>query len=75
MAPKKPDKPAIIGTRAAMKILDRDRATVIRWGREGRFAIIGQLEGVGAFLFDRASVEKFAATENELFRRYKGEAS
>jgi predicted site-specific integrase-resolvase len=51
----------IVGAREAMKILDCDRATVHRWGREGRITIIGQLGGGNsAVVFDRRSVERLA---------------
>jgi Helix-turn-helix domain len=67
MAPK---KEPIIGSRDAMRILDIDRATVIRWGRAGRIKIVGQVGRQGTVLFDRESVELLAA-ELALARRQK----
>lgn len=65
-----PDFDAVFSTREVMDILQKDRATVIRMGQEGRIRIVGRFPGAnGAFLFDRASVAAYAAGVAEQLRR------
>lgn len=51
-----------IGVRDAAKIVDRTQLTVLRWIKIGKLPIVGRLPGPnGAYLLDRAEVEKLAA--------------
>jgi hypothetical protein len=62
MAAKQHQHDNLVTAREAMRIFDKDRGTIIRWGREGRIKIAYQMPGGnGAFLYDRASVEALAA--------------
>lgn len=47
-------KPAITSTREAMRILDKDRSTVIKWARQGRMKIV--YESPGIIMLDYKSV-------------------
>ncbi len=52
--------PQMIGSLEAARILDVDRATVTRWALEGRLAHQRLPGQTGAYVFDRADVEKLA---------------
>jgi len=50
----------IIGTRAAARLLDVDRVTLVRWVKSGRITPIGRISETptGAFLFKREDVDQ-----------------
>lgn len=50
----------LIGSREACRILDRDRATLTRYVKDGKLSAVGKLSGQnGAYVFERATVEAF----------------
>lgn len=53
----------LIGTTEAAQICGVERSTFFRWVQLGRVPVAQRLPGrTGALLFDRAEVEKLAAT-------------
>lgn len=50
----------LIGSRVASRLLDVDRVTLIRWVKAGKIEPVERLSDTptGAFLFNRADVEK-----------------
>jgi excisionase family DNA binding protein len=52
--------PQMIGSLEASQILGVDRATITRWALEGRLAYQRLPGQTGAYVFDRADVEKLA---------------
>lgn len=60
------NQPDLIGSKEACRILDVDRATLMRWVQSGRLSAATKLPGKnGAFLFDRAVINELASEIEE----------
>ena len=59
--------PDLIGSAEACTILgDIDRGTLVRWIAAGKIAYVTKLPGeTGAYVFDRAEVERMAAEQDK----------
>lgn len=55
--------PALVGTAEACRMLGKDKATLSRWVASGRLTPVARTSDKpnGAFLFDRAEIERVAA--------------